>query len=81
MSAGFAALIAHVAFWGLLVYGWAASQLRPRSLTVFVLIWLAAGAGLPYVPYAPAAAMFPSVVAVLDIVLVLIVFRGDIPIT
>jgi len=46
-----------------------------------LLLWVAGAAGLPYVPYAPARAMFSSYVAVLDIALVFIIFKGDVRLT
>jgi hypothetical protein len=36
---------------------------------------------LPYAPYAPARAMFSSYVAILDIALVFIIFKGDVRLT
>jgi hypothetical protein len=79
MSAGIAALIAHAAFWVLLVYGWFWGDLGPRGIAVFVLLWLAGRLGLPMLPYG--AAMFPSWVAVLDIALVFLIFKGDVRLT
>ena len=46
---------------------------------MFLCLWVAALFGLPYVPYG--AALFSSFVAVLDIVLVLVIFEGDVPLT
>jgi hypothetical protein len=65
-----AAWIAHLVFWGLLVYGCAVGQLNLKRLAVFLLLWFAGLTGLAYVPYEPARAMFSSFVAVLDIALV-----------
>jgi hypothetical protein len=45
---------------------------------VFVLLWVIGRVGLPYVPYEPAHAMFPSFVAILDIALVFVIFKGDV---
>jgi hypothetical protein len=80
-SPAIAALIAHVAFWSLLAYGWARGDLRFRGVAVFLLLWLAGRTGLPYVPYEPAQAMFSSYVAVLDITLVFLIFKGDVRLT
>lgn len=79
MSAGIAALIAHVAFWVLLACGWFRDELGPRAIAVFVLLWMGGMFGLPLVAYG--SAMFPSFVAVLDIVLVFIIFKGDVRLT
>ena len=76
MSAGIAALIAHVAFWLLLVYGWFWEDLGPFGVTVFLVLWAGGFLGLSYLT--SGAALFPSYVAVLDIVLVFLVFRGDV---
>ena len=75
-SALIAAWIAHVAFWVLLAYGWFFDELGPKGLAVFVALWLAGMFGLPFIPYG--AALFSSFVAVLDIALVFIIFKGDV---
>jgi hypothetical protein len=80
-SSGIAAWIAHVAFWGLLAYGFALGELNLKRVAVFLFLWLAGLIGLQYAPYEPARAMFPSIVAVLDIALVFAIFKGDIRVT
>jgi hypothetical protein len=47
-----------------------------RGVAVFVVLWLAGLFGLPYLPLG--ASMFSSFVAVLDIVLVFLIFKGDV---
>ena len=74
-----ASLIAHLVFWGVLLWGLIAGDLRPRWALVFLLLWFLTPVGLSYVPHG--APLFPSVVAVLDIVLVFIVFKGDVRLT
>lgn len=76
-----AAWIAHLAFWGLVLYGWALGELNLKRLAIFLLLWLAGRIGLPYAPYEPARAMFSSFVAVLDIALVFMIFKGDVWLT
>jgi hypothetical protein len=76
-----AAFIAYVAFWGLLVYGLATGDLSMRRAAIVVLIWLSGRFGLPHLPYEVAHGLFPSYVAVLDIGLVYVIFRGDIRLT
>jgi hypothetical protein len=76
-----AALVAQVAFAFLLVYGYAWRELSLRHVAFFVLVWLVARFGFPRVPFEWAAAMFPPFVAVLDIVLVLMIFKGDVSLT
>jgi hypothetical protein len=80
-SPAIAAWIAHVLFWGLLLYGFVLGALNLKRIAVFVLLWFAARIGLPYVPYDPARAMFSSFVAVLDIALVFVIFKGDVRLT
>jgi hypothetical protein len=74
-SAGLASLIAHAAFWLLLFYGWLTEDLSARGAVLVVLMWTAALLLLPYVPYGDA--LFPPFVALLDIALVLTIFKGD----
>lgn len=73
---GLAALIAHVSFWVLLPYGWFFEEIGPRGLIVFLALWLAGYFGLPLIPFA--APVLPSWVAILDIALVFIIFKGDV---
>ena len=79
MSAGIAALIAHVGFWLLLVYGWFWDEIGARGITVFLLLWGGGMFGLQLVPFGDG--MFSSFVAVLDICLVFVIFKGDIRLT
>lgn len=75
-----AALIAHAAFWLLLPYGWLWQEVTGRGVGVFLALWLAGLYGLPYL--SPHGAMlFSSYVAVLDIVLVFLIFKGDVRLT
>ncbi len=71
-SAGVAAAIAHLAFVLLVARAWA--ERGVRTAAVFVGLWLAGYVGLPL---AGGGLFFMSYVAVLDIALVLFVFRGD----
>ena len=78
-SVGVAAWIAHVAFWGLLLYGSARHELGLRGIVVFPILWIAGLYGLPYIPFG--ATLFSSLVAMLDIALVFMIFKGDVWIT
>lgn len=80
-SPAVAAWIAHLAFWGLLVYGLVVHELSPKRLAIFLTLWLVGLIALPYAPYEPARAMFSSFVAVLDIGLVFTIFKGDVSLT
>ena len=71
--------IAHVAFWSLIVWGVVSGELRKRSAAVFVMVWFAAPYALQYLPYG--LGLFSSLVAVLDIVLVFMIFKGDVRLT
>ena len=73
---GIAALIAHVFFWLLLACGWFWEDLGPVGVTVLLALWAAGFSGCRTCAYG--AAMFSSYVAILDIVLVFLVFKGDI---
>ena len=79
MSSGIAAWIAQLAFWGLVLRGVISGDLGPMLTATFVILWLAGLLSLPHVPYG--AALFPSFVAVLDVALVLIIFKGDVRLT
>lgn len=80
-SPAIAAFVAHVAFWVLLGYGVLAGELDRRRMTIMLLLWLCGRFGLGYVPYKPIHALFSSYVAVLDIALVFLIFKGDVQIT
>ncbi len=72
-SAGIAAAIAHVAFWLLLARAWV--EHGTQTAAIFLALWLAAYIGLPLIE---ASLFFLSYVAVLDIALVFVVFKGDV---
>jgi hypothetical protein len=76
-SAAIASWVAHVAFWILILYGYLIDELTGVRVALFILLWCVGLFGLSHVPYGPARAMFPSFVAILDIALVFIVFKGD----
>ena len=69
--------VAHLAFWILIAFG--AAVLGTRRVAVFLALWLAGYAGSLWLQQG--ASLFMSYVAVLDIVLVLMVFKGDIRLT
>jgi hypothetical protein len=67
-------LLAHVAFWVLLLFG--AAEMGLRRVVVFVVLW-----GIGYLAsrwFMIGALLFTSYVAVLDVGLVLFVFKGDV---
>jgi hypothetical protein len=73
-SPAVAGWIAHVAFAALVLVG--ASELGLKKTSMFLVLWAAGFAARSYVPLGPA--LFIPYVAILDIALVLVVFRGDI---
>jgi len=77
-SVAVAGWIAYLAFWILLVYGWAIDELHAWAITVFLVLWIAARFGLPYFN---ADGFFITCVAILDIALVFTIFKADIPLT
>jgi hypothetical protein len=77
-SPAVAAMIAHFAFWGLTAFGLVTGALSARRAIAVLLLWVVGAAGLPYASYAPARAMFSSYIAVLDIALVFMIFKGDV---
>jgi hypothetical protein len=71
-------LFAPLAFWGfwiLLAVGWMLGELRVTGVAIFVLLWLAGFFGLRLLVF---EALFGPYVTILDIALVLIVFKGDV---
>jgi hypothetical protein len=78
-SPALAGWIAHAAFWGLLVWGLALGELSIRLGTLFLLLWIGGRVGLPYLPYG--AGFFSPYLAMLDIALVFLLFKGDVRLT
>ena len=62
-------------FWALLVGGWWMDELRLRSILVFVLLWIGGFAGLRSWFF---AGFFLPYVALLDVALVFVIFKGDV---
>jgi hypothetical protein len=72
----FPLIVAHAVFWSILLVGGAELGLRRSAL--FLLLWFAGYAGSRYLLVNGSLA-FVSYVAVLDIILVVVVFKGDLP--
>ena len=62
-------------FWVLLVVGWWLDELRLRAMAIFVLLWVLGLAGLSSLSL---GAFVLPYIAVLDIALVLVIFKGDV---
>ena len=71
--------IAQLAFWILLVWGYFTGELRFRGVAVAIALWLAGNFGLPYLTFG--ATLITTYVAVLDIGLVFVIFKGDVRLT
>jgi hypothetical protein len=75
-SAGIAAWIAQIAFWALLLIGVGSGEIGRKGGALFAALWLG---GYLAVQVAPAAAMlFTPYLAVVDLVLVFVIFKGDV---
>jgi hypothetical protein len=72
-----AAWIAQLVFWALLLLGVAFGELRPKSVGVFLLLWMIGYAGFPRISSMWGLFLTPYI-AVLDIVLVFLVLKGDV---
>jgi hypothetical protein len=67
--------VATLGFWVLLGAGWLLGELQVKGIAIAVLLWLAGFAACRLlVP----GVLFTPYVAILDIALVLIIFKGDI---
>ena len=71
-----ASAIGHIIFWLLMFWAWMTNSISVNARRVFLVLWFAGWLGLKFVPYG--GAWFSPFVAVLDIVLVLKIFNGDI---
>ena len=70
------ALLPHVVFWGLLVAGWWLYKLSVRRIVVFVGLWVVT---ITVIPSLPGGGLWmTAIAAIMDIVLVLMVFERDI---
>lgn len=75
MSSAFAALVAHTAFWALLVCGWFVGEVRARATAVFLTLWIA---GYAYCQVFPRARdLFAPFVAILAIALVFKIYDAE----
>jgi len=68
-------LIAWWGFWALLLVGWMAGELDARRTAGFIGLWVAGRIASGYFLY---GLLFTPYLAVLDIALVFMVFKGDV---
>ena len=73
---GLGGLIAQAVFWAVLGIGWFMDELSTRAAVIFMILWAGAYTVSAYVPQGDY--LFVSFLAVLDVVLVLMVFKGNI---
>jgi hypothetical protein len=78
-SAAAGSFIAHLVFWTLVIWGLVTREMSARAAALVVTLYFGAMVGLDYLPYGPS--VFPSIVAVIDIVLVFVLFKGDVHLT
>ncbi len=78
-SAVIAGWIAQIAFWTLLIIGTWSEDIGRKLLVLFLVLWAGGIFGLPHVSFG--AGLSTPFVAVLDIALVFLVFKGDIRLT
>lgn len=71
-SVGLASITAHVAFVVLLAYGWVADELGPMAIVACSTLWLAGWLLLDE------SGLFSPLVAIVDVALVLAIFRRDV---
>lgn len=69
-------MIAHVVFWLLLGYAWTSDELGGRVVLIFLGLWLLGFFGLSLLT--AGGPLFLSAIAILDIVLVFLIFKGDV---
>jgi hypothetical protein len=72
--------IALAAFWSLIAWGLANQELELRGTAIFLALWFGAYIGVDHLPV-PYSGLFTPFVALLDVALVLIIFKGDIRIS
>lgn len=62
-------------FWALLVLGWWIDELRLSAIAIFIVLWILGFVGLRSLSL---GAFFLPYVALLDVALVLVVFKSDV---
>ena len=77
-SAAIGGFVAHLVFWILVVYGYVSGELGLRGCLIAVGLWAIGLFALPYVPY---TLPFGTFLAILDIGLVFVIFKGDVRLT
>ena len=73
---GVASAIAKLAFIGLMIAGVVSGELRTKGIAVFLALGMLAWFGLPYLPRG--ADFVTPALAVIDVALVFVIYKGDI---
>jgi hypothetical protein len=76
---GIASAIAKLAFIGLLIAGIVSGELRTKGIAIFLVLGVLAWFGLPQVPRG--ADLVTPALALIDVALVFVVYKGDLRIT
>ena len=76
-SGSVAALVAQLVFWAILGLGIVFGEISRKAAVIFLALWAVGFFGLPRVSSSSALLVTPYL-AVLDIVLVFLVFKGDV---
>jgi hypothetical protein len=69
-------LLGQIAFWVLIIWGWAADGFSLATRITFVALWIAGYVLFPYLPNG--SAWFAPYVAILDIILIFIVLKDNV---
>ena len=77
-SAAIGGAIAHLVFWILLVRGYVADEIGLRGCAIAIALWTIGYFALHRLPYAPP---FGTSIAIVDIGLVFLIFKGDVRLT
>ena len=70
------ALLPQILFLVLMVAGWYLGRLRSPQIVTLLVVWLAGLLAAGLLPLEPS--LFTAYVALVDVVLILVIFRGDI---
>jgi hypothetical protein len=76
---GIGSVVARWGFWVLLGYGWAWGEIRFKGVAVYLVVWLGAFLASRQFPVG-GDLLFVAGVALLDVTLVLSIFKRDLPI-
>ena len=75
-SAGVAGWIAQIAFWALLLIGLGSGDLGKKGGAFFAALWMVGCFGLQFLP--SGGMLLTPYLAIIDVVLVFLIFKGDV---